>query len=162
MPVGLLRANRRSTLPLVALAGLIVSACGSSSSPSAAASPSPAVSPAVVVATISIAGSSQQVLTTPSGLTLYYLTSDVAATPKCTAACLTHWPPLLSTGTPVLPSGVAGTLTVVQNNNGSQVAYNGHLLYEFANDKAQGDSKGEGINAFGGTWHVAAPGLTPM
>lgn len=105
---------------------------------------------------------SQQVLTTPAGLTLYYLTSDVAATPKCSAACLTHWPPLLSTGTPVLPSGVSGTLTVVQNSNGSQVAFNGHLLYQFANDKAQGDAKGEGINAFGGTWHAATPGLTQM
>jgi hypothetical protein len=64
------------------------------------------------------------------------LTSDVAAAPNCSAACLTHWPPLLATRTPVLPSGVSGTLTVVQNSNGSQVAYNGRLLYLFANDKA--------------------------
>lgn len=141
---------------------LILSACGSSASPTAASSPSPAASPAVLVATASVAGSSEQVLTTPAGLTLYYLTSDVAASPKCSAACLTHWPPLLSTGTPVLPSGVSGALTVVQNANGGQVAYNGHLLYAFAGDKAQGDSKGEGINAFGGTWHAATPGLTPM
>jgi predicted lipoprotein with Yx(FWY)xxD motif len=161
--VGIIRLNRTSAAPIVALTALALSACGSSSSPSSAASsPSPAVSPAVVVATATVAGTSGQVLTTPAGLTLYYLTSDVAATPKCSAACLTHWPPLLSTGTPALPSGVSGTLTVVQNANGAQVAYNGHLLYEFANDKAQGDSKGEGINAFGGTWHVATPGLTPM
>ena len=147
---------------MAVLSAVILSACGSTSSPSAASSPSPAVSPAVLVATVTVAGTSEQVLTTPSGLTLYYLTSDVAATPKCSAACLTHWPPLLSTGTPALPSGVTGTLTVVQNSNGSQVAYNGHLLYTFANDKAQGDSKGEGVNAFGGTWHAATPGLTAM
>lgn len=153
---------RRESAFFFASAVLFLSACGSSNSPSAAASPSPAVSPAVVVATVTVAGSAEQVLTTPAGLTLYYLTSDVAATPKCSGACLAHWPPLLSTGTPVLPSGVTGALTVVQNSNGSQVAYNGHLLYQFANDKAAGDSKGEGINAFGGTWHAATPGLTPM
>lgn len=160
--MGLIRLNRELVACLAAAPALILSACGGSGSPSAASSPSPAASPAVVVATVSVAGTSEQVLTTPAGLTLYYLTSDVAATPKCSATCLTHWPPLLSTGTPVLPSGVAGALTVVQNSNGSQVAYNGHLLYMFANDKAQGDSKGEGINAFGGTWHAATPGLAPM
>jgi predicted lipoprotein with Yx(FWY)xxD motif len=160
--MGLIRLNRELVTCLAAVPVLILSACGSSGSPSAASSPSPAASPAVVVATINVAGTSEQVLTTPAGLTLYYLTSDVAATPKCSATCLTHWPPLLSAGTPVLPSGVSGTLTVVQNGNGSQVAYNGHLLYMFATDKAQGDSKGEGINAFGGTWHAATPGLTAM
>jgi len=160
--VGIVRLNRESVITVAGLSAVILSACGSSSSPSAAASPSPAVSPAVMVATVTVAGTAEQVLTTPSGLTLYYLTSDVAATPKCSAACLTHWPPLLSTGTPALPSGVTGTLTVVQNSNGSQVAYNGHLLYTFANDKAQGDSKGEGVNAFGGTWHAATPGLSAM
>jgi predicted lipoprotein with Yx(FWY)xxD motif len=160
--VGHVRSNRELVTRLAAVPALILAACGSSASPSAASSPSPAPSPTVVVATVSVAGTSEQALTTPAGLTLYYLTSDVAATPKCSATCLTHWPPLLATGTPVLPSGVSGMLTVVQNSNGSQVAYNGHILYTFANDKAQGDSKGEGISAFGGTWHAATPGLTVM
>jgi len=154
--------NRVLLAGLVSGLALTVSACGSSNAPSAAASPSPVVSPTVVVASVTIAGTSQQILTTPAGLTLYYLTSDSASAPKCSAACLTHWPPLLSTGQLALPSGVSGTLTAVQNPNGNQVAYNGHLLYMFANDKSQGDAKGEGINAFGGTWHAATPGLTSM
>jgi predicted lipoprotein with Yx(FWY)xxD motif len=160
--VGPLRVHRELVMGLVSLVALLASACGSSGPPSAASSPTPAPSPAVIVSTISVAGTSEQVLMTPAGLTLYYLTSDSTTAPKCTAACLTHWPPLLATGTAALPSGVSGTLTVVQNGNGSQVAYNGHLLYGFANDKVQGDSKGEGIQAFGGTWHAATPGLTPM
>jgi len=154
--------NRRSIARLASALGLLITACGTSGSPTAASSPTPAVSPAVIVATVTVAGTSQQVLTTPAGLTLYYLTSDTTTAPKCTATCLTHWPALLSTGQLALPSGVTGSLTAVQNANGNQVAYNGHLLYQFANDKAQGDSKGEGINAFGGTWHAATPGLTPM
>ncbi|TAN33918.1 hypothetical protein EPN29_04605 [bacterium] len=158
--MGVSRLKRESVRCWVAVSAVVLSACSGSGSPSAATSPSPAASPTVIVATATVTGTSEQVLTTPGGLTLYYLTSDLAATPKCSASCLTHWPPLLSTGVVVLPSGVSGALTIVQNSNGSQVAYNGHLLYRFANDKAQGDSNGEGIKAFGGTWHAATPGLT--
>ena len=142
------------------VAALFLGACGSSpTTSSSASSPTPAPSPTVATGKATVAGAQVTVLTTLTGMTLYYLTSDVAATPKCSGACLTHWPPLLSTGTPVAPTGVSGTFTVVQNANGNQAAYNGHLLYTFANDKASGDAKGEGINAFGGTWHAATPGL---
>jgi predicted lipoprotein with Yx(FWY)xxD motif len=147
-------------LPAAAVGILLVAACGSSGSPSqAASSPTPAASPTVGEATITIAGTQEMILTTLSGMTLYYLTSDVATAPKCAAACLTHWPPLLSTTTPVGMAGFTAAFTVVQNANGSQVAYNGHLLYQFANDKVGGDAKGEGIQALGGTWHVVTPTL---
>ena len=38
-----------------------------------------------------------------------------------------------------------------------QVTYNGHPLYYFANDKAAGDARGQGINRFGGGWYVVDP-----
>jgi len=150
--------SSRSVMRVAAVAALLLSACGSTSS-TASSSSSPAASPTVDVATVTAAGAQVMALTTPSGLTLYYLTSDVATATKCAGACLAHWPPLLSTGSPIGMAGISGTLTVVQNANGGQVAYNGHLLYEFANDKAAGDTKGEGIQAFGGVWHVATPTL---
>ena len=34
-----------------------------------------------------------------------------------------------------------------------------NLLHSFANDRASGDSKGEGINALGGAWNAATPGM---
>jgi len=151
--------NRGSVLQAASLALLLLSACGTSGTPAPAAQATPVAHPAVLQASAKVAGASQTVLTTPAGLTLYYLTSDVAATPKCTAACLSHWPPLLSSAGPTLAAGLTGTLAVVQNSNGSQVTYNGHLLYQFVNDLGPGDAKGEGINAFGGTWHAATPGL---
>ncbi len=150
--------SSRSVIRLAGVAALVLSACGGTSY-IATSSPSPAASPMVDVATVTAAETQEMALTTSSGLTLYYLTSDVAATPKCAGTCLTHWPPLLSAGSPTGMAGVSGTLTVVQNANGNQVAYNGHLLYEFASDKAAGDTKGEGIQAFGGVWHVATPTL---
>jgi predicted lipoprotein with Yx(FWY)xxD motif len=38
----------------------------------------------------------------------------------------------------------------------------GILVYVFSKDKASADVNGEGINAFGGTWHAATPSLTAM
>lgn len=154
---------RSNALPVVAVAALFVAACGSTSTASqAASSPTPAALPTVAEASVTVAGTQEMALTTPAGLTLYYLTTDVAATPKCTGACLSFWPPLLSTSAPVAMAGLTGTLTIVQNANGSQVEYNGHLLYTFAKDKAKGDVNGEGVKAFGGTWHVVTPDLAAM
>ena len=41
--------------------------------------------------------------------------------------------------------------------HGDQVAYNGHLLYTFADDQA-GQVTGQGVQRF----FVATPGLTPI
>jgi len=41
--------------------------------------------------------------------------------------------------------------------HGAQVAYNGHLLYTFADDQA-GQVTGQGVQGF----FVATPGLTPL
>lgn len=57
---------------------------------------------------------------------------------------------------------LSGTVTVAMNANGDQVAYNGHLLYRFAGDKAKGDAKGKGLQAFGGVWQVATPSLAAV
>jgi predicted lipoprotein with Yx(FWY)xxD motif len=148
----------RNVTRLAVIAALFLAACGTTGS-TASSSPSPAASPTLAEIVITVSGTSEPVLAAPSGLTLYYLTSDVATAPKCAGACITHWPPLMSTTSPSAMVNLPGKLTVVQNANGSQVAYNGHLLYEFANDKTAGDAKGEGVQAFGGTWHVATPTL---
>jgi predicted lipoprotein with Yx(FWY)xxD motif len=88
--------------------------------------------------------------------TLYTLTN--AGQPVvCTAQCATFWPPLLlpsGTATATGAAGVSG-LGVVSMNGGMQVTEHGAPLYRFSQDKAPGDTNGEGINSFGGTWHVA-------
>jgi len=110
--------------------------------------------------TATVMNAQETVLTSPDGFTLYYLTVDTATAPKCTGACLSTWPPLLTSGNPSSMVPLSGTLTVAMNANGDQVAYNGHLLYRYAGDKAKGDAKGEGLQAFGGVWKVATPSLT--
>jgi predicted lipoprotein with Yx(FWY)xxD motif len=37
-----------------------------------------------------------------------------------------------------------------------------HPLYGFVKDKTSNDANGEGINAFGGTWHVLMPSLAAV
>ena len=43
---------------------------------------------------------------------------------------------------------------ISRDDGREQVTYNGLPLYYFANDKAPGDTKGQGV---GGVWFVAAP-----
>src|SRR5712692_8582605 len=141
----------------------LAAACGSSTSGSAVTTPSASASAANGVdleqGTATVMNAQETVLTSPDGFTLYYLTVDAAPAPKCTGACLSTWPPLLTNGNPSSMVPLSGTLTVAMNANGDQVAYNGHLLYRFAGDKAKGDAKGEGLQAFGGVWMVATPSL---
>ena len=161
--MNVLRDRPRLFKVVVALSVVGLAACGSTNAGSAGTTPSPAASAASGVAleegTATVMNTQETVLTSPDGFTLYYLTVDTANAPKCNGACLTNWPPLLSNGNPTSMVPLSGTLTVTMNANGDQVAYNGHLLYRFAGDKAKGDAKGEGQQAFGGVWQVATPKL---
>jgi len=44
--------------------------------------------------------------------------------------------------------------TIQRADGKPQVTYNGHPLYLFKGDKQPGDTNGEGLTAFGGTWYV--------
>ena len=67
----------------------------------------------------------------------------------------TLWSPL--TSGPPAATGLTGKLAAVMDVHGDQVAYNGHLLYTFADDQA-GQVTGQGVQGF----FVATPGLTPI
>jgi predicted lipoprotein with Yx(FWY)xxD motif len=100
------------------------------------------------------------VLTGPNGNTLYTLSSDPSNGSTCTGACLGAWPPLLvpSGGTLSGPAGTIltfGTFTRTDDMT-IQATANGRPLYLFSHDTAPGQTNGEGITAFGGTWHVVA------
>jgi len=100
------------------------------------------------------------VLTGPSGNTLYTLSSDPSNGSTCTGACLGAWPPLLvpSGGTVSGPAGTSRTFGTFTRTDDMtiQATANGRPLYLFSHDNAPGQTNGEGITAFGGTWHVVA------
>ncbi len=95
------------------------------------------------------------ILTTSSGMTLYWHANDPVNGSVCTGTCATYWPPLTVTGAPTAGAGVTGKLTTFTDPAGkTQVAYNGHALYTFLPDKAAGQVNGDLKNAFGGIWYV--------
>jgi predicted lipoprotein with Yx(FWY)xxD motif len=146
-----------------AVAGVMVASCGSASPSQASASPTPATQVVITVVVKTVAGQPVPVLANSNAMTLYYLTSDTATTVACSGQCATFWPPLLlPSGAPGSGTSLSGALTVLTDANGRQVLYNGHPLYNFSKDATSSDVKGEGINAFGGTWHAATPTLAAM
>lgn len=107
----------------------------------------------IKTASVSVAGTTETVLTNLQGLTLYYRTSDTSTSVYSGSA----WPPLLSSTVPGGLPSLPGKVTVVSNANGSQLAYNGHPLYTYAGDSAAGQANGQGL---GGVWFVVTPGLS--
>lgn len=104
-------------------------------------------------------GTAETVLTDANGKTLYFLTADTATAAACTGGCMSVWLPLLATGTPSSASSLPHMLSVLADPNGQQVEYDGHLLYTFSGDSGPDQASGEGIQSFGGTWHVVTPAL---
>ena len=116
---------------------------------------------AVRLATATVKGKAETILATPQGMTLYYFTPDSTTKTACTGGCPKVWPPLLFTGsgTPLGDASLSGTLSALTDANGSQVQYNGHLLYIYSGDTAAGQTTGEGLF---GKWFVCTPGLTAL
>jgi predicted lipoprotein with Yx(FWY)xxD motif len=137
----------------ILLAGCGAALYGNSTSPTATSGSSG--SAAVHTASVTVKGQQVTVLTDGRGYTLYFFDDDTSSTAACTGACAQDWPPLTTSGSSVAaPAGVDGTLNVVQDGNGRQVAYNGHPLYMYSGDTGPGQSNGDGIE---GKWHVATP-----
>ena len=131
--------------------GITVAATNShASSPPAASQSSSAT---VRTAQATVGGKTETVLVNSQGLPLYYYQSDTAAKSVVTGGLAALWPPLTSASPAA--AGLTGKLAAVMDIHGDQVAYNGHLLYTFADDQA-GQVNGQGVQDF----FVATPGLT--
>jgi predicted lipoprotein with Yx(FWY)xxD motif len=158
---------------LAAIAVVAFAACGSSTAKPASGSgsttsqaqTSTSGSPAVVATASST--KLGPVLVDSAGKTLYTLTNTAGAPVPCTGQCLTFWPPLVLPAGATTATGAAGVtgLATVTTSGGMQVTKDGAPLYRFSADAAAGDTNGEGISSFGGTWHAvkvsAAPGAAP-
>jgi predicted lipoprotein with Yx(FWY)xxD motif len=136
----------------LALAPLTIAACGGGG---ATASTTPAkttsTSPTSIGTTKSALGT---ILVDSQGRTLYLFTHDSGTTSRCSGPCATAWPPLVATGTPTATSGVNAALlgTSKRADGTTQVTYNSHPLYRFIKDANPGQTNGQGVVAFGGSW----------
>ena len=132
-------------------------ASGSSTSSAASASSSAPANTAATVATaqVSVSGKTETILVDGHGMPLYYYQPDTATQSAATGQLAAVWPPLTSSAPTA--SGLSGKLTAVMDNHGSQVAYNGHLLYTFVTDSPD-HVTGQGVQNF----FVATPGLATL
>jgi predicted lipoprotein with Yx(FWY)xxD motif len=93
------------------------------------------------------------------GRTLYLFEKDKTKKSRCSGSCAVAWPPLTTTGKPQAAGSAKASLlgTSKRSDGTTQVTYNGHPLYRFVQDKKAGDTKGEGVDAFGAEWYVLSP-----
>ncbi|MDQ6914188.1 MAG: hypothetical protein M3155_00065 [Actinomycetota bacterium] len=77
----------------------------------------------------------------------------------CIGACASAWPPLTTSGKPAGGSGVTSSkLGETKRGDGmTQITYQGHPLYYFSGDSAPGQTKGNGVTAFGAQWFALSP-----
>jgi predicted lipoprotein with Yx(FWY)xxD motif len=99
-----------------------------------------------------------KVLVDARGRTLYLFEKDKRGRSACYGACATYWPPLVSAAKPRAASGVrASLLGVTRRTDGKrQVTYAGHPLYTFSLDTRAGQTSGQGLTDFGGSWNAVA------
>ena len=135
--------------------GMVAAACGYGGTGYGVSSGSAPQSPAttsVAVATSNLG----KILSDARGRTLYLFTKDATSSSSCTGTCLSVWPPDDANGGAQAGSGVSSAL-LGKTAGGAQVTYNGHPLYYYVGDTKPGDTNGQDLNQFGGSWYVVSP-----
>jgi predicted lipoprotein with Yx(FWY)xxD motif len=158
---------RRPLLALVALAavGVLAAGCGSSGSGSSSGGygsggTTPASGGASSVATVSASSTMLgTILVDGSGRTLYLFGKDQPNQSACAGACVAAWPVDPTSAAPKAGSGVKASLlgSIKRSDGTTQVTYNRHPLYYYSGDSQAGQQNGQGLNAFGATWHAVTP-----
>lgn len=138
--------HRASLAAALAAGGLALAACGGGSTAkvsSGASGGGGAYGAAASTATTAVhSGPMGKYVTDAKGRSVYIFSADTSAMSTCHGACAQVWPAVTSGGT--------------------QVVLNGHPLYYFAHDTAAGETNGEGITNFGGTWTLVRPNGSPV
>src|SRR4029453_2079542 len=161
--------HRFSTgLSIIAL-GTVLAACGGgatttptpsapASSPAASSPAATSSSPARTAVELKTASSSAgQIVVDSKGMSIYYFTKDVKDSGKraCAGACIALWPAVTTTSDTPAVEGLTGKLGTIPTSDGKkQVTINGLPVYYYAEDKAAGDIKGQGV---GGVWYLVNP-----
>jgi predicted lipoprotein with Yx(FWY)xxD motif len=100
-----------------------------------------------------------RILVNSRGRTLYMFGKDRNGKSACAGQCASFWPPLIAAGKPRAASGAKASLigTTRRADGRMQVTYKRHPLYTFVKDTSKGQTKGEGLNAFGANWYAVSP-----
>ena len=164
--------RRRAQSPLMlalAAVGIFAAACGGSSggktaqvtTQSTTQAQSPAAGASVSLTTHK--GPMGTYLTDSKGRSLYVFAADTGSSSTCSGGCATEWPPLTgSSGTAAGSASSSMVGTTSRSDGSTQITYAGHPLYMFAGDANAGDTKGQGLDDFGGKWTLVDPQGSPI
>jgi predicted lipoprotein with Yx(FWY)xxD motif len=141
-----------------AVAALVVGAAILTGSHGTSHAAGPTVSSNVVQAQpASVGGKRETILTDAKGLPLYYFAPDRETRSLVSGGLAALWPPVVTSSARPTVLGLPGKLTVVHDSHGSQLAYNGHLLYTFVSDRRDVVT-GQGVQSF----FVVTPKLSAL
>jgi len=100
-----------------------------------------------------------RIIVNANGRTLYVFEKDRNGKSACAGQCAVFWPPLITSGKPVVTGGAKASLigTTRRADGRLQVTYNHHPLYTFVKDTKAGQTNGEGVSAFGAVWDAVSP-----
>jgi len=122
---------------------------------------------------VSVKGKTESIVVNGHGVTVYDLSGETTKHALCTKAdgCFAFWFPVTVSSSHAKVAkgpGVSGKVGTWHRNGFFQVTLGGHPLYTFKFDNnKKGNTSGEGIVSFGGTWHVLrassqkSPNTTP-
>jgi predicted lipoprotein with Yx(FWY)xxD motif len=153
-----------ATLSLMAL---VAAGCGGDdngdNTTAASESPKTASGQATTIAAQS-EGNLGTILVDSKGLTIYLFEKDSGTKSSCFGGCAAAWPPVRASGKPTVGSGLTASLvgTTPRSDGQAQVTYNGHPLYLFAGDQSAGDTNGQGLTEFGGSWFALSTDGNPV
>ena len=136
----------------LALAPVAIAACGGGG---ATASTTPAKTTSKSPTSVGTAKTALgTILVDSQGRALYLFTHDSGIASMCSDPCAAAWPPLVATSAPTVTSGANAALlgSSKRADGTTQVTYNGHPLYRFVKDRNAGETNGQGVTAFGGSW----------
>ena len=150
---------RGATAATALLAALAMAGCGDSDSDSdpgggGYGAPDETTTGATASVELTLADTDLgEVLADGEGMTLYLFTEDSGGTSTCYDDCAAAWPPLTVEDRAAVSGGLdEGLVGSIERDDGTtQVTYNGHPLYYWANDTAPGDVNGQGVND---VWYV--------
>jgi predicted lipoprotein with Yx(FWY)xxD motif len=109
--------------------------------------------------TIKLAGSQfGRILFGENDQAIYLFEKESGPKSECYGECAAAWPPVLTEGGPRPGPGVKGAKLGVteREDGGTQVTYNGHPLYYYA-DEGPGEVTCHNVDEFGGLWLVVDP-----
>ncbi|MGV0714731.1 hypothetical protein ABQE93_04925 [Mycolicibacterium sp. XJ662] len=180
----------RTTVSMLALGALVLTGCSAVTNKAATSSatttaqspvatprteavtpepvPPPSNTKVVPTREVSLAiedrGDLGEIVVDSTGRALYAFTADGPNEPTCYGACADTWVPLLARGDPAGTIGidVASVDVVPRRDGGDQVTYNRIPLYRYAGDTGDRVANGQGLDMFGGEWHVLAKDGQPL